>query len=582
MGQCSAKAVTETDIFYETAVSLERVRSRSSNAAVTTSRYHSTLSDSRRLVDDYEVSDKSLGQGLCGDVMLIHGKIDRRRYALKTFQKQKVPKNKLQLLTAEVEIYLTLDHPNIARLHDVYESDTHIFLVTECCDGGELYFRLQKRGTYTDLDAAQASREMLRAVGYLHSHDVVHRDLKLENFLYQGEEDNTSLKLIDFGFAKIWDSSTLMMASCGSVAYVSPDVLSGKGYTNKCDLWSLGIIVWMLLTGYPPFHGEEAAMRRKIRAAEADWKHKSRWANVAEDAIDFVKALLVKDPVKRLSAAEALSHPWLVRTGAEMSEGLGPQSPLSRDSLRNLKRYADASKVRRAVLQLLAQELSSDETKELREAFLAIDKSNSGTISLRDLKDAVRGGHQRRKERAEPFFHTGCEPASPQIDEPSSPMSPVSPLTPARRLRRADSGELQELFSRLDANGDEQIYYTDFLAATATSRSQLRKEVVNAVFHRLDADNSGAITVQDFRAVLGDQFEGVDVEELVREADPSGAGGIDFDTFVRVLEDHDAVPVLTPSSNRSLEVRTPNRKCFGMLSEGFDSPIVLDAAPVSR
>merc|ERR1719191_2650584 len=179
-------------------------------------------------------------------------------------------------------------------------------MITECCEGGELYFRLQKRGVYTNNDAADATRQMLRAVGYLHSHNVVHRDLKLENFLYESPADSAQLKLIDFGFAKIWDPSTLMMASCGSIAYVSPDVLLGKGYTSKCDLWSLGVIVWMLLVGYPPFHGDEKVMMKKIKSGQADWSHQKRWKPVTEDAIDFVRQLLAKDPDARPDANAAL------------------------------------------------------------------------------------------------------------------------------------------------------------------------------------------------------------------------------------------------------------------------------------
>jgi serine/threonine protein kinase len=146
---------------------------------------------------------------------------------------------------------------------------------------------------------------MLRAVGYLHGHGVVHRDLKLENFLYESESDDAQLKLIDFGFAKLWDQTTLMMASCGSIAYVSPDVLKGIGYTNKCDMWSLGVIIWMLLVGYPPFHGDEKSMIAKIKAGEADWRHKKRWKLVSPDAVDLIEKLLLKDPASRIDAQQA-------------------------------------------------------------------------------------------------------------------------------------------------------------------------------------------------------------------------------------------------------------------------------------
>jgi len=589
MGQCSNRASETADEFAPSAVCLEKAKSLSSNAALTVARYHDSHAG-RRLAEDYEVDGQVLGQGLCGDVVLAHGRIDQRRYALKTIRKQQVAISKLQQLTAEVEIYLTLDHPNVARLHDVYETEAEICLVTECCEGGELYYRLQKRGVYTDADAAEAARQMLRAVGYLHNHRVVHRDLKLENFLYESEDADSQLKLIDFGFAKVWDPSTLMMASCGSIAYVSPDVLCGKGYTNKCDLWSLGVIVWMLLAGYPPFHGDEKLMMQKIKSGQADWSHKSRWRPVSEDAVDFLTRLLNKDPSQRPGAQEALKHEWL-------THGLTAGKPvrLGRDALRSLQRYADASKVRRAVLQLLAQELGPDETRDLRETFLAMDGKNNGTICLRDLKDAIRSGPRSpcrspcrspnrspnrspaRRRRANEYGSPTRLAVSGTPDRAVGAQSPFSgisvssagsPTTPARTLRRAPSGVLDELFCMLDANGDEQIYYSDFLAATMQARSRLREEAVRATFHRLDADGSGAISAQDFRTVLGETFEGVDVEELLREADPRSGGEISFEAFVRVLEDHDAVPLTPSPSPRKRTGPVPARRMIFFPEDG--------------
>lgn len=258
----------------------------------------------------------------------------------------------------------------------------------------------KKRGVYTDAAAAHAARQMLRAVGYLHAHHIVHRDLKLENFLYEGgEEKESQLKLIDFGFAKIWDPSTLMMASCGSIAYVSPDVLCGKGYTNKCDLWSLGVIVWMLLAGYPPFHGDEKQMMAKIKAGQADWSHKSRWKPVTQNAIDLLKKLLNRDPQCRPDAQQALRHPWLARQNGE-----GASACLGRDALRSLQRYAKASKVRRAVLQLLAQELAPDETHELREG-------------MGVPRDVPRHRPEQRGHHLPPRFE-GCDPRQSSLPKP--------------------------------------------------------------------------------------------------------------------------------------------------------------------
>jgi len=588
MGQCSNRGADDRNEITPNAVSIEKAKSLSSNAAVTSARYRST----RKVLDDYEVDGKVLGSGLCGDVVLVRGKVDKRRYALKTIRKQHVPAAKLQQLSAEVEIYLMLDHPNIARLHNVYEKEEEICLVTECCEGGELYFRLQKRGVYTDAAAANAARQMLRAVGYLHANNVVHRDLKLENFLYESEESTSQLKLIDFGFAKIWDSSTLMMASCGSIAYVSPDVLNGKGYTNKCDLWSLGVIVWMLLTGYPPFHGDEKVMMSKIKAGQADWSHKSRWKPVSEDAVDFLKCLLNKDPSKRPRAQEALKHKWLTNCAQE-----GVPVSLGRTALRSIERYASASKIRRAVLQLLAQELAPDETKELREAFLAIDRSGEGTICLRDLKEAIRcgqGSSSPRKRRVIEEKETNRQTSAAEVgrknhayigDVSNIPTpclstnahSPFgsgisdrdgagSPITPGRSLRRANSGAIEELFSKMDSNNDERIYYSDFLAATMAARGQRqREEAIKAAFSRLDDDGSGTISVADFKSVIGETFEKVHVEELVAEVDPSCRGEITYEAFLKVIEDNDSIAPLTPKS--VLNASSPLRRNLGFFPE---------------
>lgn len=554
-------------------INLSRANRLSGNPMRTSSRYHCPPSlgkIARTLQDDYEIDGKVLGVGLCGNVVVAMGKADQRCFALKTINKSRVRGIKMDQLIAEVEIYLSLDHPNIARLHDVYETASDISLLTECCGGGELYFALQKRGVYTDANAAAAAQQMLQAIGYLHGHGVVHRDIKLENFLYENESEVAQLKLIDFGFAKIWDPSTLMMASCGSIAYVSPDVITGKGYTNKCDMWSLGVVVWMLLVGYPPFHGNERQMLVGIKAGQPDWRHKARWKHVSDDAVDFLKTLLEADPARRISAQQALSHTWLARGSEE-------KVSLSRDCLRSMAHYANASKARRAVLQLLAQELAPEETKDLRDTFLAIDKQKHGTISLQDLKDAIRtGGPRSPDRRSKRQAAAALSPSN--IGRMMAYDDQLDPVSPGQRLRRSPSCELEELFSHLAMSGDEELYYSDFLAATMEARSQLREEAVQATFRRLDADDSGSISVTDFKAVLGATFEGIDVEEIMVDVTCNGSDEISFKDFVRVLEDRDEVPQATPQEfvdplvDSSLQTLVAPRQ----------SPcIVLDEYPVS-
>jgi calcium-dependent protein kinase len=422
-------------------------------------------------------------------------------------KKNTVSQRILGQLIAEVEICLTLDHPNIVRLDDVYDTNQEIAIVTELLDGGELYGRLHEAKIFSEQAAAETTRQMLRAVGYLHAHNIVHRDLKLENIMYESKAPDSPVKVIDFGFAKVWDSDRLMQASCGSVAYVSPDVLCGHGYTSQCDLWSLGVIVFMLLAGYPPFHGSDEVMRKTIVAAEVDWHHPRRWAKVSQDAVDFVKALLIRDPSARLDAQAALNHRWLSTTACD-------QKPiLSAATLKSIENYACVSPWRRAVLQLVARELAPDDVTDLRRTFLELAGEKDGTVRLSELKSAIRG----------------CESAQSQ-------QADVDPQTPTRRLRRAKTEKLAELFDVMDVNGDEQIYYSDFLAATMNSELTLREENLRVAFRRLDADNSGAISAEDIQISIGGNLEGVETWQLVQDSGLSPSKcEIGFEAFVGLL-----------------------------------------------
>jgi len=515
-------------------IDLNEATAHAANPTITKARYHG---DGRRtLKDDYDVQETVLGSGWNGAVVLALGRLDKRRYAIKRIGKRALKRDKLLLLKQEAEIYLALDHPNIAKLHDVYESDEDLALVMECCTGGELFDRLEERVQFTEFEAAETTRQMLHAVGYLHAHNVVHRDLKLENFLLESKEKDADLKLIDFGFSKIWDPGMpLMRACCGSIAYVSPDVLAQNGYTSKCDLWSIGVIVFMLLTGYAPFHGDDNSMRKQIKAADVHWRSE---IELSKDAEEFVRSLLTVNPKFRLDAKKALAHPWLQRTAVEFkSPKFGPKT------VKSLRNYAQSSRVRRAVLQLLAQELLPEETKELRDTFLKLDKESTGTISLRVLTDAVRG------RRATP----GGDDASimnsfvSYVYPAPVPATPTTPSLPPR----ASSDEILSLFAVLDSNGDEQIYYSDFLAATLEARSQLREEVVRRTFARLDCDGSGAISAADLRDSIGETFEGVDAVKLLQESEITldGRGEVSYEAFSRLLERRDLVP--SPQKRRN-------------------------------
>lgn len=521
-------------------VDLASAQTRCGNALRTASRYHI----GRDISEDYDVDTKVLGRGMTGEVKLARRRADpTREYAVKSFsislfKKDHAAHHEHELLRTEAEVYLTLDHPNIARLHDVYEDKENIHLVMENCKGGELLQEVQTRkDRYSEPEAAEALTQMLRAVAYLHSQNVVHRDLKLENFLYQcdGIDDSTTatLKLIDFGFAKHWDPSTRMQAKCGSLHYVSPDVLSDSGYTSKCDCWSLGVITFMLLCGYPPFSGEGRKLLHQIMRGKPDIRE-YRWKHVSELGREFINRLLQKNPVDRMSAQEAIHHPWLLTN----TKQLKPRMPrVSSNGLRSLAAYAEASHLQRAAVQLIAQELSDNETEELRQAFYSLDLEREGSVRAVDLKDAIRrrksskcrgSDHWFASSPRSPFASSHCLTESPlshspgtqsPLLHPQSPpseqevMQPASDWVPpegpkalrlwahtpphdfgetsvmspksahsdadapgspmskrANGLRRANSSYLLNLCSMIDMNKDDRIDYTDFVGAMMATR----------------------------------------------------------------------------------------------------------------
>ncbi|CAJ1411079.1 unnamed protein product [Effrenium voratum] len=489
---------------------------RAANPMAAASRYHQN-SHRHRLEEDYTLQDKILGFGMSGSVQLVKSTVDGRDYALKTYDKNTMDERRYELLRQEVEIYLSVDHPNIAQLSDVYEWDDGIALIMEYCSGGEL----STRGLEDEKDVAQATKQMLHAVNYLHAHHIVHRDLKLENFLYESSEKSSLLKLIDFGLSFTLDGAEMTMkATVGTLLYCSPEVVSAKEYTSKCDLWSLGVIVFMLLSGRPPFLMSQGQDRlsKNICRGKIEWDR----LDASLDASDFVQKLLAVNPEKRLDAPSALEHPWLTKKVAQDKPQLG------RDVLISLKQYTEQSKIQRVLLQLLAQELGPEDVKEMRELFLKIDSDERGTIRLCDLKAAM----QRRASQDNRGMFQQRRCTSPNL----------SPTNLSEK-------QVEKLFSVLDANGDQEVHYSDFLAATVSMRGQLRRESLRKIFNRIDSNRNGAISKEEVQRIVGALCDEAQAAEFLQEANVplNSHGEITFEAFAQLFERADVVPdVPTP------------------------------------
>ena len=203
--------------------------------------------------DHYKFLNTTLGEGSYGFVKLASRIQDSTHRAIKIIPKKRIKRP--ELLTREISIMKQIDHPNIVQLYETFEDQQYIYLPMEICEGGELFDKIIELGRFSEQQASSLFLQMISAIAYLHSKEIVHRDLKPENFLFSRKGIDSKLKLIDFGLAKSISSDRKMTTKTGTCYYVSPEILAGP-YTEKCDIWSLGVILFMMLSGYPPFDGD--------------------------------------------------------------------------------------------------------------------------------------------------------------------------------------------------------------------------------------------------------------------------------------------------------------------------------------
>lgn len=436
----------------------------------------------RDVAEDYIVLPNNvLGKGLNGEVKVCKSR-DKvgRHFALKVFSKNA---KEMESFRNEILIFLEMDHPNVARLYDVYETKYQLSLVMEYCRGGELYDQVLKSKHFTEVYAQRATRQMMRSVSYLHHKNIVHRDIKMENFLYRDNSENASLVLIDFGFSMRWANHAIKMKKgCGSLMYVAPEVIR-KSYTNKCDLWSMGVIVYVLITGTPPFWGHtHKGTLRHICEGQVSTRG-GNWDLVSSNARKFVRALLTRNPANRPNAEQALEMPWLVDSS---------QCTLGVEVLEGLREFAEAQKFRRAALTILAWTVRAPERKKVEHLFLALDKGKEGYVNLAEFQFALRQEFS------------------------------------------IDHAESARLFDAVTHG--TKMHYTDFLAAMVNHRIEVSEEIVTDAFSRFDVGHTGFIRTDDLRHVLGDTFEHEDVNEMI-SAVTEDPRGISYEVFVDVLKE---------------------------------------------
>lgn len=274
-------------------------------------------------IEDKYIIKELLGTGAFSEVRLCEHRETGQAFAVKIIDK-KALKGKEDSLENEIRVLKRFSakrqendpdrtwftHPNIVQLFETYEDKSKVYLIMELVTGGELFDRIVEKGSYTEKDASYLIRQVLEAVDYMHEQGVVHRDLKPENLLYYNPAEDSKIMISDFGLSKMEDSG-FMATACGTPGYVAPEVLAQKPYGKAVDVWSIGVISYILLCGYPPFYDEnDANLFAQILKGEFEFDS-PYWDEISESAKDFIRNLMCVNVEKRFTCKQALAHPWI-------------------------------------------------------------------------------------------------------------------------------------------------------------------------------------------------------------------------------------------------------------------------------
>ena len=308
-----------------------------------------------KLRDHYRIG-KMLGSGAFGEVRVCVHRESGSQRAVKVLRKSHMDDDEKKMLFNEINNLKDLDHPNILKMYEFFEDEKRYYIVTDICKGGELFDEIVARGKFSERDAAMLMKQVLSCINYCHSNHIVHRDLKPENILLEQNKEFDQIKIIDFGTSLVFDEKKKLDEKLGTPYYIAPEVLA-KNYGAKCDIWSCGVITYITLSGIPPFNGaSDQEIMKKVKLGKFSFQD-AVWANVSDDAKDFITQLLTKDQEKRPSAEQALQHPWIKQAHEAQVANLQKETAL--DALTNLQNFNASSKLKQATYAFIASQLLS-------------------------------------------------------------------------------------------------------------------------------------------------------------------------------------------------------------------------------
>eukprot|EP00922_Rhytidocystis_sp_ex-Travisia-forbesii_P018961 GHVS01028159.1.p1 GENE.GHVS01028159.1~~GHVS01028159.1.p1 ORF type:complete len:518 (+),score=63.20 GHVS01028159.1:69-1622(+) len=464
------------------------------------------ITSQRALLSDRYEKVNVLGSGAFGEVLLCVDKATKAERAVKIIKKsatlsETAPAENLLL---EVELLKNLDHPNIMQLYEFFEDGQNFYVVSEVYSGGELFDAIVDRQKFSEQDAAHCMKQVLSGVTYLHKHKLVHRDLKPENLLLESKSAHALIKIVDFGLASHFTPQQMLKEKLGTAYYIAPEVLKGH-YDEKCDVWSCGVILYVLLCGYPPFNGpNDAAIMDNVLRGEFQFDPPD-WKDVSEDAKDLIRQMLTLEPQKRISSEAALGHKWIVETTSEGVTAL--ESKDLTGVLGSMRMFQKTQKLAQAAMLFMGSKLTSmEETKELMDIFRKLDRNADGQL---DRSELVHGYTELTKARGIKGRETNLKAAEEEVD---------------RVLASVD----------FDKNGF--IDYSEFVTVCMDRRTLLSQQRLETAFRLFDNDNSGKISKEELGKVFG--FNAIDDrvwEQVLEETDTNKDGEVDLEEFSAMM-----------------------------------------------
>ena len=441
-------------------------------------------------IEKYYQFIKEIGHGAYAHVYICQNISTGNVYACKKFVKKYI-KNKTRFKT-ELNLLKATDHPNIIKLYETFEDKANVYLIMEECNGGELFERLamnaKNHKLFTEKDAAKIMKQILEAVNYLHFHGVCHRDLKPENILLSSMDEYSQLKLIDFGLSKVLKTiDSNIKGEVGTLYYMAPEVFLGK-YNEKCDVWSCGVILYIILSGNPPFFDtNNEKLKEKICNIEYNFDLPI-FSKISEDAKDLLRQIFVPYE-SRPTISDILNSTWVKENAPNSSS----------ESLNidwgHIQKYSKLNLVQKSVINYRAFHMNPQESQKFIEMFKLMDKNSDGVLSLEEIKTGIQQ---------------------------------------CKLMGEMNEEAIENLFNNMDLDKNGLVNYTEFVSALMDYEKNIQKEHLIECFKIYDTDNSGKIDFREFCHILRPQNEEEEKElkELYDRYDIDGDGEIDINEFI--------------------------------------------------